>query len=82
MSEFAPCPKCGSTNAKKVGFTFWGGIIGPRMLSHVKCQQCWTAYNGKTGKSNTVGILIYIAVIYGIVLGLCILLGIINAFSK
>ena len=75
MSEYAPCPKCGSTEADKVGFTWWGGVLGPRLLSHVKCRQCGTGYNGKTGKSNTPAILIYSLVVLAIVIAVLVLAG-------
>ncbi len=68
--EFAPCPKCGSTNSKKVGFTWWGGVLGPKLFNHVKCGGCGTCYNGKSGKSNTTAIVIYtvvLVVIFGII---------------
>ncbi|HEV3416899.1 MAG TPA: hypothetical protein VG056_08810 [Pirellulales bacterium] len=57
--QFAPCPRCGNTAASRVGFTFWGGVIGPKLLTHVKCDQCGAKYNGKTGKSNTAAIVVY-----------------------
>jgi uncharacterized Zn finger protein len=63
MAEYAPCPKCSALEAKKVGFTWWGGVLGPSLLTHVKCPNCGTAYNGKTGQSNTTGIIIYSVVI-------------------
>ena len=66
MSEYAPCPKCRSANAMRVKFTWWGGLLGPKILTHVKCPQCGYAYNGKSGKDNTTGIVIY-SVIVGIV---------------
>ena len=59
QNQFAPCPKCGQANAKKVGYTWWGGALGPRMLNHVKCNNCGAEYNGKTGQSNTTGIIVY-----------------------
>lgn len=62
-SLYAPCPKCSGTQSTEVGFTWWGGVLGPKLLNHVKCQRCGTAYNGKSGKSNTTGIAIYSAVI-------------------
>lgn len=62
MSQFAPCPRCGSVSATPVGFSWWGGVLGPKMLTHVKCGQCRATYNGKTGAWNTVGIAIYITV--------------------
>ena len=60
--EFAPCPNCDSGRATKVGFTWWGGILGPRLFSHVKCNDCGTTFNGKTGKSNNGAIAIYVIV--------------------
>ena len=68
---FAPCPQCGNSFASKIGFTWWGGVVGPAILNHVKCCRCGSAYNGKTGKSNAVGIAIYIAI--GTVIGIAIL---------
>ena len=72
MPKYVPCPNCSSTRASLVGFSWWGGILGPRHLTHVKCPDCGTAYNGKTGQSNTVGIIIYLMV--GTVLGFGIVL--------
>jgi hypothetical protein len=74
MPEYAPCPQCSSTQATKVGFTWWGGILGPSLLTHVKCNKCGTAYNGKTGQSNTTGIIIYTVVSVLIVITLLVLL--------
>lgn len=57
-----PCPKCGCLHSKPVTFTWWGGVLGPKLLNHVKCLGCNSAFNGKTGRSNTVGVTIYIVV--------------------
>jgi hypothetical protein len=54
-----PCPKCGNTQATKVGFTWWGGALGPKLFSVVKCRQCRVQYNGKTGASLTGVIIVY-----------------------
>ena len=59
---YAPCPKCGSTKAQKIRYTWWGGALGPNLLNLVKCDGCGTAYNGKTGQSNTGGIITYFVV--------------------
>lgn len=67
-SGLAPCPQCGSRSASKVSYTWWGGLIGPRLLNHVRCATCGATYNSKTGKSNTTSILIYFAVVLGIAL--------------
>jgi hypothetical protein len=53
-SQWVPCPKCGATGARRVKYTFWGSFYGPKLFSHVRCQQCRTTYNGKTGGSNII----------------------------
>ena len=72
MNEYAPCPKCRSTGAERMKFTWWGGILGPKVLTHVKCPACGHAYNGKTGRDNTTGIVIYSVIIGILALGLAI----------
>jgi rubredoxin/bifunctional DNA-binding transcriptional regulator/antitoxin component of YhaV-PrlF toxin-antitoxin module len=59
MTSYVPCPQCGSADIKKVNFTWWGGLLGPRLFNHVKCNSCGFKYNGKTGKPNTTAIIIY-----------------------
>jgi hypothetical protein len=66
MSQFVICPACGSDDIEKVKYTWWGGVIGPAMLHHVRCRECRTAYNGNTGNSNTPGIVIY-SIVVGII---------------
>ena len=73
MTEYKPCPKCSSSRAKRISFTWWGGVLGPRMFTHVQCEDCGAAYNGKTGKSNTTAIIIYSIVVGGLAVGLAIL---------
>ena len=63
MSPFAPCPQCNASNAEKLKFTWWGGALGPKLLTHVKCQTCGNKYNGKTGRENTTNIIIYSIVV-------------------
>ena len=62
MASYAPCPSCSKGEAQAVGFTWWAGALGPRMFSHVRCLGCGTNYNGKTGKSNSTAIGIYLGV--------------------
>ena len=66
----AACPKCGSTSAKAVTYAWWGGLLGPKLLSHVECTSCRTGFNSKTGQSNTVGIVIYVATSFVLAIGL------------
>ena len=63
MTNYAPCPKCGRGPAEKLKFTWWGGVLGPKILTHVKCLSCGYGYNGKTGKDNTTGIVIYCVIV-------------------
>jgi uncharacterized protein (DUF983 family) len=75
MTSYAPCPKCRSSAAERVKFTWWGGVLGPRLLTHVKCNSCGHKYNGKSGKDNTAGIAIYFAVVAIICFGLLVVIG-------
>ena len=62
LNEFSSeigCPKCGSESVTAVKYTWWGGLIGPKLMHHTKCQSCNYTYNSKTRKSNTAGIIIY-----------------------
>ncbi|MDX1947066.1 MAG: hypothetical protein SFU86_16825 [Pirellulaceae bacterium] len=79
--QFAPCPACGNPGGKRVGFTWWGGALGPWMLNHVKCLRCGQAYHGQTGQSNDTAIAIYFGVtaVIGLVVGVA--LGLLGAAS-
>lgn len=79
QSKHVPCPRCRMPEPQPVKFTWWGGVLGPKMLSHVKCQQCGLAYNGKSGQSNTKGIVIYSIVVGLIVFVIFALIAIANS---
>ena len=66
------CPTCRGPQFKPVKFTWWGGVLGPKLFNHVKCLNCGTGFNSKTGKSNNKAIAIYVAV--GCAIGLAIFL--------
>jgi len=53
------CPRCGCPETSPVSFTWWGGVLGPKLLHVVKCHNCGQQFNGKTGRSNAAGIAIY-----------------------
>lgn len=59
MNQFAPCPQCGGQAAEQMKFTWWGGVLGPKLLTRVKCPSCNAKYNGKTGTDNIKHIVIY-----------------------
>lgn len=56
------------------GFTWWGGAIGQKIISHVKCNDCSRTFNAKSGKSNTPAIIVYQVVVGTIVVGILIAL--------
>lgn len=72
MTNYAPCPFCRAVTPEKVKFTWWGGLVGPKLLSHVKCGGCGKGYNGKTGQDNTTKIVIYCVVVGLVCIGLVI----------
>ena len=74
MNAYAPCPHCGQSNAEKLRFTWWGGVLGPKVLNHVKCHGCGKNYNGKSGKDNTTGIVIYSLVVGILALGMAFIM--------
>lgn len=74
VPQYAPCPKCGNSNAQKVTYTWWGGMLGPRMFNIVKCNNCGTSYNGKTGQGSTTAIVIYTVVALVLAIVVCVVL--------
>lgn len=44
-----PCPYCNASEASRVRFTPWGGVVGPRLFSLVKCTDCGKHFNGRSG---------------------------------
>jgi predicted Zn finger-like uncharacterized protein len=73
-SKYKPCPRCGARGPKKVTWTPWGSFYGPAMFTHVRCQECGYAYNGKTGGSNLIPAILFVTVplvgIFGIIGGI------------
>jgi hypothetical protein len=71
--EWADCPNCGAPgDATRLSYTLWGGFVGPLFICHVRCNQCGTTYNGKSGDYNTTRIIIWLVASWGI--GLLILI--------
>lgn len=64
--EWAECPSCGACDAKRVHWTLWGGMIGPAFISTVRCNDCGSQYNGVRGDYNTVRIIIFMVVNFGL----------------
>jgi hypothetical protein len=66
------CPQCKGTNVRAPKFTWWGGILGPKLFHHRVCESCGFAFNAKTGRSNKRAVLLYAGggVVLGIGIGL------------
>ena len=57
--EAAPCPGCGAQDARAVSFTWWGGVLGPRMFHMVRCNACNRAFDSQSGGTLGRKILVY-----------------------
>ncbi|MEP7256694.1 MAG: hypothetical protein ABI666_13025 [Ferruginibacter sp.] len=64
ISTDTGCPKCGSPLVQPVKYTWWGGLLGPRLMHHTKCAECKYTFNSKTRKSNTTNIVIYSVILF------------------
>jgi len=60
--SFKPCPRCGAEGAKRVLFTPWGSFYGPALFNHVRCPECRHAYNGRSGGSNLIPAILFVAI--------------------
>ena len=50
--RYARCPRCTCEYGKRVNMLLLLGPIGDALFHPVKCVNCSTIYNGKTGKAN------------------------------
>jgi len=55
------CPACAHQHSTRIRFTPWGGVIGPRLMSLVRCTGCGMHYNGKSGRRVERAIRLYTA---------------------
>jgi predicted RNA-binding Zn-ribbon protein involved in translation (DUF1610 family) len=74
-SKYKPCPRCGETDAKRVLWTPWGSFYGPALFSHVRCQECRYAYNGRSGRSNLIPAIIFVTIPLVLILAILGFLG-------
>ena len=52
MSNYIPCPACGSQDVKKIWYTPQGGMIWTPFLNFAKCRACRTRFDGRSGQLN------------------------------
>ena len=67
---FQKCPCCAGESSDRVRFTLWGGVIGPALLSLVKCATCGIHYNGKNGARVEKRIRLYTCLMFGLLITL------------
>jgi len=72
---FVPCPRCGAEDPKKVKWTAWGSFYGPAMFHHVRCRDCGYKYNGRSGRSNLLPAIIFLAIPILLIAGILGVLG-------
>jgi hypothetical protein len=65
-----PCPGCGGGPLEEPSFTWWGGLIGHKLLGVEQCKSCRHWWVKNTGQPGGTRVTIYMVV--GIVLGLVI----------
>jgi predicted nucleic-acid-binding Zn-ribbon protein len=50
MNNQLSCPKCGSSEVKKLLYSSQGGFIWTPFLNFMKCRKCGTRFHGETGQ--------------------------------
>lgn len=55
-------PRCNSPHITRPTFTWWGGLLGPKLFNHTVCSGCGFGFNGKTGRSNATAIGVYLGI--------------------
>ena len=48
MAHYQPCPKCASEQAEAISFTWWGGLVGPKMFT-IQKQDIFSKNNPLSG---------------------------------
>jgi hypothetical protein len=72
--KWKKCPTCGKQAAKRVLWTFWGSFYFTALFKHVRCEECGTKYNGKTGRSNMTPAVMCVSIALVLILGLALLI--------
>ena len=67
-SPSRPCPGCGGGPIAEPSFTWWGGLIGHKLLNVEQCKSCRKWWVKSTAQPGTTRVTIYMVV--GIMLGL------------
>lgn len=65
-----PCPGCGGGPIAEPSFTWWGGLVGHKLLNVERCKSCRRWWVKGTARPGGTRVMIYM--IAGIVLGLIV----------
>ena len=65
-----PCPGCGSGPIEEPSFTWWGGLVGHKILNVEQCRACKKWWVKSTGQPGDTRVTVYM--VTGIVLGVVI----------
>lgn len=68
MQGGEPCPQCGQAAGQRIRYTWWGGLIGPALLSLTVCRACGHQFNSKTGQPAKKGIIVYNVIAFATVI--------------
>ena len=50
-TTYVAMPEMRRGDPEKVNFTWWGGVLGPKLLTHVKCEACGINITEKRGRT-------------------------------
>lgn len=70
--KYMPCPNCRGREARRVMWTWWGSFYGPKLFTHVRCIDCGTSFNGKSGDTNVIPAVLIPSTCLVLIVGLCI----------
>lgn len=64
------CPRCHGPDVHKPSWTWWGGFLGPKIITHWQCRSCNFGFNPTTGQSTSGSIVIYFVVTFVVCIAL------------
>ena len=60
--KYIACPNCNGREAKRIKWTWWGSVYGPKLFTHVRCVDCGYCFNGKTGDNNIIPAVLFVVI--------------------
>ena len=75
LPPLRPCQRCPAGHTSPLRFSWWGGLVGPWLLSYVHCHECGASYSTRSGRAAWGGMLLIFALrllVTGLVAGLLV----------